>query len=81
MQRPTMKTHGHLAALGAIGVSFGALAIYGLVVWISMPVKGGGIDSVHAMVTWVSVGVIIALLIAVHLAFARQLFAYVKRYR
>ncbi len=79
MQRPTMKTHGHLAALGAIGVSAGSLALFGLVFWISMPTTTGGIDAVHAMVTRVSVGVIIAALVAVHLVFARQLFTYVRQ--
>lgn len=79
MQRPTMKTHGHFAALGALGVSAGSLALFALVFWISMPTKTGGIDSVHAMVTRVSVGVIIAALVAVHLAFAKQLFNYVKQ--
>ena len=81
MQRPTMKTHGHLAALGALGVSAGSLALYGLFFWISTPTRTGGIDSVHAMITRVSVAVIIAALIAVHLAFAKQLFSYVKEHR
>jgi hypothetical protein len=81
MQRPTMKTHGHLAALGALGVSAGAVALYGLFFWISTPSKTGGIDPVHAEITRVSVAVIIAALVAVHIAFARQLFAYVKENR
>ena len=81
MQRPTMKTHGHLAALGALGVSAGSLALYGLFFWISTPTKTGGIDSVHAMITRVSVAVFIAALVAIHVVFARQLFDYVKRNR
>lgn len=79
MQRPTMKTHGRLAALGGLGVSAGSLALYGLFFWIATPTPTGGIDSVHAMVTRVSVGVIIAALVAVHLAFAKQLLNYVRQ--
>jgi hypothetical protein len=81
MQRPTMKTHGHLAALGALGVAAGSIALYGLFFWIATPTQTGGIDEVHAMITRVSVAVIIAALVAIHVAFARQLFSYVKQNR
>ncbi|MBC7897783.1 MAG: hypothetical protein H7066_20355 [Cytophagaceae bacterium] len=76
-----MKTHGHLAALGALGVSAGSLALYGLLFWIATPTATGGIDEVHAMITRVSVAVIIAALVAVHVVFALQLFNYAKANR
>lgn len=81
MPAPTMKTHGHLAALGALGVCGGCVLIYALVFWISLRTPTGGLDYEHAMITRISIGVIFAAIIAAHYAFARQLFAYVKENR
>ena len=78
MQLPTMKTHGRLAALGALGVCAGSLALYGLFFWISSRTATGGLDFEHSVLTRVSVAVIVAALIGAHYAFARQLLAYVK---
>ncbi len=78
---PTMKTHGKLAALGAMGVSGGCLAIIALFVWISAPAATGGIDFEHSFITRISIAVIMAALIAVHVTFARQLFAYAKEHQ
>ena len=73
-----MKTHGRLAAFGAIGVCVGSLALFVLFFLISAPRAGSGIDFEHSLVTRVAVGVIVAALIGAHYAFARQLLAYVK---
>ncbi|MGQ0766758.1 MAG: hypothetical protein ACT4OZ_13995 [Gemmatimonadota bacterium] len=73
-----MKTHARLAALGAVGVSAGALALYALVIFIALRSPTGGIDFEHSILTIVSVGVIIAALVAAHLVFARQLMTYAK---
>lgn len=81
MLMPSMKTHARLAALGAIGVSAGALALYALVIFIALRSPTGGIDFEHSMLTIVSVGVIIAALVAAHLVFARQLIEYSKEQR
>jgi hypothetical protein len=78
MQLPTMKTHAKLAALGALGVSAGALALFGLFVYIARGTPTGGMDFEHSMTTIVSTAVIFAALIAAHLVFARQLLAYAK---
>lgn len=78
MPMPTMKTHGRLAAFGALGVCAGSLALFVLFFVISAPIPGSGIDFEHALITRVAVGVIVAALIGAHYAFARQLLAYVK---
>ena len=78
---PTMKTHGQLAALGALGVSAGAFAIWLLFVYIARRTPTGGMDFEHSMLTWISTGLLFLAVIAVHLAFAVQLLAYVKAHR
>lgn len=78
MQLPTMKTHGRLAAFGALGVCAGSLALYALFFVISARSATGGLDYEHSLLTRVSVAVVVAALIGAHYAFARQLFAYVK---
>ena len=70
----TMKRFARLAALGAIGVSFGVLALYLLVAFIARPTPEGGIDMTNAVLTWISVAVPAAAIIAAHLAYAKILF-------
>jgi hypothetical protein len=74
-----MKTHGRLAAIGALAVSAGAFGLWLLIAYISLPSATSGIDFDHGMLAIVSTGVIFAALIAVHLAYARQLFSYTKK--
>lgn len=81
MPAPTMKTHGRLAALGALGVSAGAFALWLLLFYISRRTPTGGMDFEHALLTRVSTAVLFLALIAVHVVFARQLFAYVKEHK
>lgn len=78
---PTMKTHGHLAAFGALGVSAGAFAIWLVLVYIARQTPTGGMDFEHSMLSWISTGLIFLAVIAVHVAFAVQLFAYSKEHR
>jgi hypothetical protein len=78
MQAPTMKTHGRLAAFGALGVCVGAIALFGLFFAVSGTGPGSGVDFEHSLITRISVGVIIAAIVGAHYAFARQLFAYTK---
>jgi hypothetical protein len=75
-----MKTHGRLAALGALGVAAGSLLLWLLLAFISRRTETGGMDFDHTMVTWVSTAVLFLAVIAVHVAFALQLFAYVKEH-
>jgi len=64
-----------LAALGAFGAIALFVAIYGLIAVASVPRRTGGIDWIEATVTWISVGLTVLALIAVHLVIARGLFA------
>ena len=59
------------AAVGALGVCVVLLALLALVIFISLP---GGIDTTEAFITWVSVGIVILLMVAGHLVYARTLF-------
>ena len=59
MQIPTMKTHARLAALGAVGVCVGAIALFGLFYAISGTGPGSGLDFEHSIITRISVGVIV----------------------
>ena len=74
----TVKRFARPAALGALGVSAGAIGLYLLVAFIASPVPRGGIDSTHAMLTWISVSIPIAALVAAHVVYALQLFRYSK---
>jgi hypothetical protein len=60
-----------LAAAGALGVCAVLLALLALVIFISLP---GGIDKTEAFIAWVSVGIMILLMVAGHLVYARTLF-------
>ena len=62
-----------LAALGAAGAAFGLIALYLLFIFFTRPTPIGGMNWSTALVTWVSVGVVIAILVLVHLVFAREL--------
>jgi hypothetical protein len=73
-----MKSHGRLAALGALGVCAGSLALFILFFVISDSGPGSGLDFEHSLITRLSVGVIVAALIGAHYAFAWQLLTYVK---
>lgn len=81
MPAPTMKTHGRLAAFGALGVSAGSLALWILLVLISRQSPTGGMDFDHTLISRVSTAVLFLALIAVHVVFARQLLSYVKEQR
>jgi len=72
----TLKKFARLAALGALGVSAGALGLYLLIGFAALPRRTGGIDSVHAALTWISLAVPISLLIAAHVVYAWVLFKY-----
>ena len=62
-----------LLALGAVGASFGLLAVFGLLVFLTIPRSTGGIDGTSAMVIWISVAGVIVALVAVHLLIAHRL--------
>lgn len=63
------------AGLGAFGVCAGLLALYALVAYISTPRHTAGMNSATAAVVYISVGLVVIALIAVHVALGRQLLA------
>jgi hypothetical protein len=71
----SVRRYAKLAALGAVGVSLGVLGLYALIAFGSRPTATGGIDSVHATLTWISAAIPAAALIAAHLAYAKILLA------
>ena len=81
MPAPTMKTHGRLAAFGALGVGAGSLALWILLVLVTRQSPTGGMDFDHTLVARVSTAILFLALIAVHVAFAVQLLNYVKEQR
>jgi hypothetical protein len=70
-----------IAAIGALGVAAGAVALYALLAFISRHTPLGGIDRTEAVVAWISIGVPIAAVVAAHLVYARQLMRLASRQR
>lgn len=77
----SMKTHGHIAALGAVGVSGGAFLISLLSFAFFRVTPTSGLDYEHAFITRISTAVILAAVIVVHLVFARQLLAHYREHK
>jgi len=63
-----------MAALGAVAVAGAVLVVYLLWVYVTRPQPAtAGIDMTNAVLTWIASGLLALVVIAVHLAFARQL--------
>ena len=75
----SVRKYAKVAALGAVGVSVGALGLYALVALGSRPTPDGGIDATHAMLTWISAAIPTLCIIAAHLAYAKVLLDESKR--
>lgn len=73
-----IQPYARVAALGALGVSAGAFALWLLIVYVARPVAGGGIDGTHFLLSAIVMGMICAAVIAAHVVFALQLFRYAK---
>ena len=63
-----------LAAVGAVAVSLGVLAVYAALVFLIRPSRTGGIDQTSTVVVWISLAIPVLLIVAVHLVFAKVLF-------
>lgn len=72
---PTMRkeTIERYAAIGAILISIALAAFFAFFVWLSFP-DGEGIDRTEAILSWISVGLLILAVIITHLIYARILF-------
>ena len=69
----SVRKYAKIAALGAVGVSFGVIALYALIAFGSRPTPDGGIDRTHAMLTWIGAAIPAAAIIAAHLAYVKVL--------
>jgi hypothetical protein len=76
---PSVRKYAKLAALGAIGVGVGVLALYGLIAFGSAPTPTGGIDRTHATLAWIGAAIPALCIIAAHLAYAKILIDESKR--
>ncbi|MGI9077453.1 MAG: hypothetical protein ACR2G6_09005 [Gemmatimonadaceae bacterium] len=70
---PKKPSVNKLAGFGALGVSLGLAALFVLFVILTIPRGGSGMDWTNAQVAWIGAGGVIAVLIVVHLVFARML--------
>jgi len=62
-----------LAGLGALAASGGFIALFAYVVYISRYTPTGGMMPALSAVSWISIGLVVAALVAVHIAIGRQL--------
>jgi hypothetical protein len=62
-----------LAGLGAFGACGGFVALYALIVFITRHTATGGMMQTLSTVTWISVGLVVIALIALHIAIGKQL--------
>jgi hypothetical protein len=75
----SVRKYARLAALGAVGVSLGVLALYLIIAIGSRPTPTGGIDTTEAILTWISAAIPCGAIIAVHLAYAKVLLDEAKK--
>ena len=75
----SVRKYARLAALGAVGVSLGVLALYLLIAIGSRHTPTGGIDTTEAVVTWIAAAVPCAAIIAAHLAYVKVLLDEAKK--
>jgi hypothetical protein len=64
-----------LAALGAYGACGAFIALFAYVAFISRPTPTGGIMMGLSVVTWISLALVVAALIGVHMLVGKQLLA------
>jgi hypothetical protein len=67
-----------LAGLGAFGACAGLLGLYALLIFLTRPAGRGGIDTINAAVTWISLGGLFLALIVAHIAIGKQLLRLAK---
>ena len=64
-----------LVGYGAFAAILLFVAMFGLIAWAVVPTRTGGIDGTLAALTWISVGLTVLALIAVHVLLGRELLA------
>ena len=73
-----LKPYAKLAALGALGVCGGVLALYAFLAFFTRPIPLGGIDQTQAAVAWIALAIPFSLIVAAHLVYADVLRKYAK---
>jgi hypothetical protein len=73
MPKLNKETIEKSAAAGAILVCLALAAFFAFFVFLTFP-KGNGIDTTQAIVSWISVGLLILAVVLTHLVYARILF-------
>lgn len=73
-----MKKYAKLASLGALAVAAGCVGLYALLAWVATPNATGGMDRVHAMISYIGIAVPIGAIVAVHVTYARVLSNYAR---
>ena len=67
-----------LAGLGAFAAAGGLALLFLLFAYVTRPTARGGIDTINAVVTWISVGGLFVALIAAHVVIGRRLLGMAK---
>ena len=62
-----------LAGLGAFGACAAFVALFALIAYVSRPTATGGMTNALAAVTWISLALVFASLIAIHVLLGRRL--------
>lgn len=62
-----------LAGLGAFGACPAFVALYAFVAYISRPTPTGGMMPALSAVTWISLGLVVLSLVALHVVIGKQL--------
>ena len=75
----SVRKYAKLAALGALGVSLGVVALYLVIALGSRHTATSGIDSTQAALAWISAAVPCSAIIAAHLAYVKVLLAESKK--
>ena len=69
----SVRKYAKLAAVGAVGVALGVLALYAVIALGSRHTDTSGIDATQAVLTWISAAIPCAAIIAAHLAYVKVL--------
>jgi hypothetical protein len=75
----SVRKYAKLAAVGAVAVSLGVVALYLVIALGSRHTATSGIDSTEAALTWISAAIPCAAIIAAHLAYVKVLLAESKK--
>jgi hypothetical protein len=73
----TEQRMARLAGMGALAVTAGLVALYVFLFWLTFPERNG-IDTIQAHVAWISIGIVILTLAAIHVVYGRILMRMAK---